>query len=196
MGHYTFIPEKRHSKAYGRNLRISAKKAAFLCRVIRGKPLNRAKRLLEDMISGRRSLEGRHYTKTAEGLLSLLKSCEKNAVAAGLDTAHLVVHGSAHKGTNLRRRRRKQGFGFRMKSANVEIMLTEKVPHDYVGKDAVRKQLSKDGRGPEKHPDKAAVDEIREKSEKLREASEELEKQVEKVVGKDIPTHADRRKGR
>ncbi|MBS3053229.1 MAG: hypothetical protein J4469_01890 [Candidatus Aenigmarchaeota archaeon] len=117
--HYTFVPREKHAKAYGRNLRISAKHAAFLCRVIKKKPLTRVKRLLEDLAEERRNLDGKYYTKTAKEMLMLLNSCEKNADALGLDAGHLMVHASAHQGTNLRRRRRKQNFGSKMKSANV-----------------------------------------------------------------------------
>lgn len=185
---YTVLPKANHAKAFGRNMRISTKHAALLCRVIRKKPLKRAKRLLEDLAAERRSLEGKHYTKTAKEVLSLLSSCEKNAEALGLDTAHLMVHASAHQGTHLRRRRRKQAFGMKLKSTNLEIILVEKIPYDYV-KRAVKKQP------PKKEPEKqiAGMQEIKEKSEKLREKTEELEKQVEEIVGKDIETHADKR---
>lgn len=188
--HYTLIPEEKHAKAYGRNLRISAKHAAFLCRVIRKKPLARAKRLLEDLSAQRRSLDGKYYMKTAKEMLMLLNSCEKNADAMGLDTGHLMVHASAHLGTHLRRRRRKQGFGFRLKSANVEIILKEKVPHDVVSKADLKKQPE------EKVPKPKVVEEMKEQSERIREQAEELEKQVEKIAGKDIPTHADERKAK
>lgn len=191
--HYTVAPKEKHAKAYGSNMRISAKKAALLCRVIRKKPLKRARRLLEDLSAERRDLDGKHYTKTAREMLMLLNSCEKNAEALGLDTGFLMVHASAHKGTNMRRRRRKQKFGSAMKTANVEVVLVERVPKDYVKKTALKKEsLKKPPK--EENEAKQAIGEMKEKTEALREKSEEIEKQVEEIAGKDIPTHADERK--
>ena len=182
---YTFIPKEKHAKAYGNNMRISYKKASFLCKVIKKKPLTRAKRLLQDMIAQTRSLDGKYYTKTAKEMLMLLNSCEKNAEAQGLDTDYLMVHASAHKGTHFRRRRRKQNFGPSMKTANVEVVLIERVPHDVVHKRELKHK--------EEHK-KHDTKELKERTESLREKSEDLEKKVESHIGKDIPTHADKRK--
>lgn len=122
---YTFVPKEKHAKAYGNNMRISAKHAAKICRVIRNKPLTRVKRLLNDLVGGKRSLGQKYYTKTAEEMLSLIESCEKNAEFLGLDKGRLMVRASAHLGTMLKRRRRKAKFGSKMKATNLEIMLIE-----------------------------------------------------------------------
>ncbi len=123
---YTFVPKHRYAKAYGNNMKISAKSAATICRVIRNKPLTRVKRLLNDLVVEKRSLEGKYYTKTVDKILSLLNSCEKNAEFMGLETERLFVHASAHKGTNFKRKRRKAAFGSKMKTTNLEIMLIER----------------------------------------------------------------------
>ncbi|MEM7819845.1 MAG: uL22 family ribosomal protein [Candidatus Aenigmatarchaeota archaeon] len=123
---YTYKPKEKFAKSYGRNLRISTKSANVICSVIRGKKLNQAKRLLSDLLSMKRSLDGKYYTKTVREILKLLESCEKNADFLGLDTNKLFVHASAHIGSVIRRRRRKSAFGSRLKSTNVEIMLIEK----------------------------------------------------------------------
>jgi ribosomal protein L22 len=123
---YTIIPAEKHAKAYGRNLRISTKDAIILCRVIRKKPLERARRLLNDLDSKKRSLKGSYYSKAVAEILGLLESCEKNAEFLGLDPEKLLVHASAHTGPVIRRRRRKSAFGSRMKSTNMEIILIEK----------------------------------------------------------------------
>lgn len=123
---YTFIPEKKHAKANGDNLRISRKKSVKLSRFIRGKKLNVVKRFLNDILAEKRDLDGKYYTKTAKEFLKLLNSCEKNAENLGLDKGKLFVHSSAHQGWNFRRRRRKAGFGSKMKSTNLEIMLIER----------------------------------------------------------------------
>lgn len=123
---YTFVPEKKHARVYSRNSKISTKTAAKLCRVIKNKPLSRAKRLLNDLVEGKRALRGKYYTKTANELLMLLNSCEKNAEFLDLDTQRLFVHASAHTGTTIRRRRRRGSFGSKMKTSNVEVMLIER----------------------------------------------------------------------
>jgi ribosomal protein L22 len=127
---YTFIPKEKYARAFGNNMRISTKSAAILCRVIRKKPLTRAKRLLQDLAAERRSLDGKHYTKTAREMAALLESCEKNADNLDLDKGRLIVHASAHKGTNMRRRRRKAKYGSQMKTTNLEIMLIERGRED------------------------------------------------------------------
>jgi len=123
---YTFEPNEKYAKAYGNNLRISAKKATLICRVIRGKKLKTAKRLLNDLSIETRALDGKHYTKTVRDILILLNSCEKNAENINLNTGNLFVHASASKGSAMRRRRRKSDFGSAMKSANIEIYLVER----------------------------------------------------------------------
>ncbi|MBI4014521.1 MAG: hypothetical protein HY365_01060 [Candidatus Aenigmarchaeota archaeon] len=123
---YTFVPEQKHAKAYGSNLRISPKNAGILCRAINRKKFSTGKRLLSDIVGGERSLKGKYYSKAAAELKSLLDSCEKNAENTGLDMGKLFIHATAYRGSVLRRRRRKGGFGSRMKVTNVEIMLIEK----------------------------------------------------------------------
>jgi len=123
---YTILPKQPHAKAYGRNLRISRKSAVKICNVIRGKPLKRVKRLLNDLLQQKRSLDGKYYTKTVKEIKRLIESCEKNAETLGLNKEKLMVHVSAHKGTTLLRRRRKAAFGSRLKSTNLEVILIEK----------------------------------------------------------------------
>lgn len=123
---YTFVPEQKYARAHGNSLRISRKASVIVCRAIKKKPLSRAKRLLNDMISEKRSLDGKYYTKAAKEILMLLNSCEKNAEFMGLENEKLMVHASASKGANMRRRRRKAKFGSGMKSTNIEIYLIER----------------------------------------------------------------------
>jgi len=123
---YTFEPDKPHAKAFGSNLRVSAKDSAKLSAVVRGKKLTVVRHLLEDLVAGKRSLEGKYYTHAAEAMLRLLESCEANAKSGGLDAGKLFVHASATRGTNMRRGRRKSSFGSHMKSTNVEMILIQR----------------------------------------------------------------------
>ncbi len=137
---YTFSPEEKHAKAYS-TLPISVKSAETLCRVIRKKPLRRAKRLLSDLESQRRSLGGKYYSSAVSSIKKLVESCEKNAEFLGLDSERLMVHASAHEGMAVRRRRRKGAFGTMMKRANVEVMLIESGRSDRVPKEKIKKQM-------------------------------------------------------
>ena len=184
----TFAPKENYAKATGANMKISKKSSYVICDVIRGKPLTRARRLLEDLAAERRSLRGKYYSKTVKQILMLLNSCEKNAEFKGLDMDRLFVHASAHKGSHMRRRRRKGAFGTDMKSTNMEIMLIEKGKQskDSVPKKKVKEQL-------EKKTDKKEVtveelrkkEETRKEMEELKKEQEELQKDVEKA-GKEI----------
>ncbi len=122
---YTFQPKERHAKAFGRNLPISTKNAKIICRVIRGKKLKIAMRFLDALLEQKKSINGKYYTKTVQYIKKLIESCIKNAEHLGIDTENAKLHISCHKGTTLRRRRRKYEFGSRMKSTNVEVMLIE-----------------------------------------------------------------------
>lgn len=194
---YTFVPKFRHAKAYGSNLRVSAKSAAIICAAIRDKPLTRAKRLLVDLKSGRRNLKGKYYSGTVEGLLQLLESAEKNAENLGLESERLFVHASAHKGMALRRRRRKSGFGSKLKTANVEIMLIECGKADDMRrkeklKEAVKTALTKEvqkmkekGKEIEMHAHEAPKADA-EREAAARKAEKDIRKMEEKGVDKEI----------
>ncbi len=181
----TFTPRENYARAAGVNMRISTKSSQVICSVIRGKPLTRSKRLLEDLAAGRRNLHGKYYSKTVRQILTLLNSCEKNAGFRGLDMDRLFVHASAHKGSHLRRRRRKGAFGTDMKSTNMEIMLIErgKQPKDKVSKKKIEGQMAQK-EVPEKE---VTAKELKEKEEIKKEMAElkmeqkELQKDVEKA---------------
>ena len=94
---------------------ISVKHAVEVARAVRGKKLQRAIRLLEDVIALRQPIAyrryvqesaahkpgigpGRYPVKTAAAFLSLLKLAEANARHAGFDTEKLIiVHCKADK---------------------------------------------------------------------------------------------------
>ncbi len=135
---YTFRPKEKYAKAYGRNLRISRKASVKICNVIRKKTLKRARRLLDNLLDKKQSLQGKYYTGAVAEIKNILQSCEKNAEFLGMNADRLFVHASAHQGNIMRRRRRKSAFGSRMKSTNVEILLVER------GKEAKNTASKKD----------------------------------------------------
>ena len=118
------VPEERRDKiarAYGKELRISYRYAVEMCREIKGKRLEDAKRFLQDIIRMKRPLPlrrykkgvahrselegwyaGRYPVKVAKVFLEILKNAEANAAYKGLDTKKLyILHAAAMKGVKI-----------------------------------------------------------------------------------------------
>ncbi len=112
----------RTAIASGRDLRISYKAAVEVLNAIRGKKLDEAKSLLEDVIAKRRPIPfrrfhgkvahrkgegfgpGRYPVKAAKAILDVLLNAENNAEYKGLNIDNLwVVHAVAHKGPKVRK---------------------------------------------------------------------------------------------
>ncbi len=137
---YTTQAAANEAKAVGVALPISYKQSYEVAKFIRGKNVQLAKKMLEDVMAMKRPVPmtrfhgdtghkhgmaaGRFTTKTCAYILKLLKSAESNAQFKGLSTAGLVVrHIAAQRGpTSFRygRHRRRQA-----KRAHVEIVVAE-----------------------------------------------------------------------
>ena len=169
---YAFEPKQKFAKACGGNVNISTKASVIICRAVRNKPLTRARRLLEDLASRKRSLDGKYYTKAVREILRLVNSCERNAEFLGLDSGKLFVHASAHMGAIMHRRRRKASFGTRIKSTNLEVFLIER------GKESKTKASAKKIKEQMHKKTETEVDK------ELREEREEMEKDMQKVKQK------------
>jgi len=127
MAKYTFnLNPAKCVKAYGRALKISTKYSKIVCRKITGMTLEKGKKLLEDLINQKRSLDGKYYTKISKELLSLLKHAENNAEYKGMDVSRMIIHASAHKGFTFRRPRNLKRRGEKMKITNIQIVLMKK----------------------------------------------------------------------
>ncbi len=122
---YSYAEElaENQVKASARDLRVSFKEMVELVRELRGKSLEDARRMLEDVISLRRPVPfkrykkgvghrrqlqgwkaGRYPVKAAKLVMKLLKSAEANAEQKGLDTERLFIrHIAAQQGPKLRR---------------------------------------------------------------------------------------------
>ena len=78
--------------------RVSLKDSVVLFRHIKNKPVGKAKTLLNELISEKKNIDGRHFTKAYNEVLNLIKDCESNAEAKDLDTERLFVKkGQANK---------------------------------------------------------------------------------------------------
>ncbi|HDI31796.1 MAG TPA: 50S ribosomal protein L22 [Thermofilum sp.] len=137
----------RTAIASGRDLRISYKSAVEIVNTIRGKSIEEAKRILEDVIEMRRPIPfrrfhgkvghkrgmgaGRYPVKAAKAILKVLESAEANAEFKGLDTSKLwIVHAAAHKGMKVKKYK-PRAFGrstpFFKQLVHIEIGVEERV---------------------------------------------------------------------
>jgi large subunit ribosomal protein L22 len=121
---YTYNPdEKKSARCLGRGLAISPSSTAIVCKALTGKRLDKGKTLLEDLLSQKRSLSGKYYTKTTAEILGILKSAEANAEAKGLDPEKLHIHASAHHGFTFYRPRGWKRRREKRKSTNLQVVL-------------------------------------------------------------------------
>jgi large subunit ribosomal protein L22 len=105
------------AKAIGREIHISPKHSVELCRALRGKKLEDAKDILEDVIEKKHPIPfkkhnrgvghrkgkgfgpGRYPVRAAKAIMKVLEAAESNAEYSGLDTeALLIKHIAANRG--------------------------------------------------------------------------------------------------
>jgi len=146
-------------KALARNINISPKHAIEICNYIRGKPLARAKAMLNQSVKFEKPIplkrftngpghkpgmgSGRFMNKACEEILKTLESAEANAKNKALNVADLkVVHIAAHRAGKQQHYGRKRRSIF--KSCHVEVVLQEvKGLNDKVKKDKSSKPEQK-----------------------------------------------------
>jgi large subunit ribosomal protein L22 len=116
------------AKAVQKNARISLKHALAICRAIRKKKLDKAKKFLQNLIEKKVSLNKKYYTKAAKQILKILESAEANAKNKNLNPEKLFVENArASKGEKFIRPKSRAKFrGRKAKSTNIEIILGER----------------------------------------------------------------------
>ncbi|RUM34099.1 MAG: 50S ribosomal protein L22 [Archaeoglobus sp.] len=121
---YSYTPENmdRAARAMGYEMPISFKHAMEICRELKGKKVEEAKKYLEDVIAMKRAVPfrrhkkkvahkkldgwyaGRYPQKAAKYILKVLRNLEANAEYKGLDKEELVIiHAQAKMGRKLKR---------------------------------------------------------------------------------------------
>jgi len=106
---------------------ISPLNAVKVCKAINRKKFIDAKKILDNLLNEKISLNGKYFTKTTKEILKLLYQLENNAKNKNLDPDKLFLFISAHKGPTLHRaRRRWQKFGSKLKSCHVQAVLSDK----------------------------------------------------------------------
>jgi ribosomal protein L22 len=110
------------------NAKVSLKHSRILSRKIVGKRLDKAKNLLEGLVSRKKNLEGKYYTKTSKKFLDIIKAATANAKQKNLAPEKLFIKSAkADKGeTLIRPRSRWHLRGRRQRSSTIEIVLEEK----------------------------------------------------------------------
>ena len=127
--------------ANGTNLAISRKESIEICRLLRNKSTERAKKIHENVIEKKEAVPyrvyngsvphrkgkvgpGRYPMKASGRILSLIKSAEANAENKGMGKSLIISHISVHKGETQSRYGRKMGK--KAKRTHVKIIVVEK----------------------------------------------------------------------
>ena len=125
---------KKAAKSRAPDARISLKHSVVICKALKGKRLEKAKTLLQEMSIGKIDLNGKYYTKASKKFLELLNEAQANAAQKGMDAAKLFVTAAKpSKGRGFYRpRSRAKLRGRNAKSTNVEIILDFSLfPHKF-----------------------------------------------------------------
>lgn len=140
MAHHYSTSLEGGAHAIGRDLPISVKHSVEVCRFIRGRNVALAKKMLREVIEKKMAVPylrytldlghkrgmgaGRYPVRTAEEILKIIESAEKNAQFKGMNAGKLVVaHIAAHKAPEPFHGGRHRGRT--MKRAHVEVVIRE-----------------------------------------------------------------------
>ncbi len=144
---YTMDPDPENTaKAYGKEIQISPKKSYEVCNLIRGKDVDEAIDILDDVIEKKRAVPYRRYNKrvahnkgvgpggypvkAASKIKEFIEQAKSNAEEKGLDSENMKIIGlAAHRASPVKGNRpRAQGRStpFDRKRTNLEIILQEK----------------------------------------------------------------------
>ncbi len=113
------------ARVFIRNLRISVKNAKIVARQIARKPLEKAKRILSEILEQKRSINGKYYTKTTKEILKALRHAEESAKHKNMDMQKVRIKEiKIHKGPTIITPKRYRFRGRRLKNSHIEIILS------------------------------------------------------------------------
>lgn len=120
--------DQMQATAKAMNARISFKHSLILCRVLRRKKVSSAKKILEDLIAQKRSLNRKYFINASKKFLEVLKDAEANAKQKKLNLDDLFIKIiKADKGEKFIRPKSRAKFrGREAKSTNIKIILEER----------------------------------------------------------------------
>lgn len=144
---YTMDPDtETTAKAYGKNLQISPKTSVEVCRFVRGKDVDVAIDMLDEVVEGKRPVPYRKHKKqiahqkgvgpggypkkAATKIRDLLNEAKSNAESKGLDSDDMEILAiSAHQGEVIKGYQ-PRAFGRTTpsdrKTTNIEVILKER----------------------------------------------------------------------
>lgn len=147
VGYSAKVDTDTSARAIGRELLISPKHSLELCRQLRGMPIEKAKKYLNEVIAkkipvpylrfknnishrkGKGFGPGRYPVNTAKEILGVLEDAENNAEYKGLDPETMkIVHISANRGRVYKGSRpRAHGVSspWNKRTTNIELILKE-----------------------------------------------------------------------
>ena len=147
VGYSRKIDPEHTAQAIGRELRISFKHSVEICRALKGKNIDDAKKYLEDVIKLEQPVPFRRYKRcvghrkgkgfgpgrfpqnAAKAILRLIESVESNAEYKGLDPDNMVImHISANRGRvfeGWHPRARGRSTPWNVETTNVEVIAKE-----------------------------------------------------------------------
>jgi large subunit ribosomal protein L22 len=190
--------KEKMARVLGRTLEISTKQSINICNQLRGKPVERAKRILGEVLTMKKAMPytrfnkdighkpgvgpGRYPQNASKKILELLDAVEANAQNKGLDTNSLVIkHICAHKGTRIMHHGRSPGT--KRKSTHIEIVVEE------------MKKIDKDKtKGKEKKTEKAESKDKTVKQEKETVAKKEIQDAKSEPEAKETKTKEGKKK--
>jgi len=176
---YSGTINEHRVKAVGLLMPISTKQSIEICNLIRGKNLQKAKKILSEAKDMKRPIPFRRFTegaghkhgigpgkypvKACSEILRLVSLVEANAQHKGLDTSSLeIIHICANKGPKSWHYGRQSRI--KMKRSHIEIVVEEKEAKKKGVKKEMKKVETKKPIKKEKHKKiEAKVGEIREK---------------------------------
>ncbi len=141
---YTMDPDpKTTAKAYGKELRVSPKKSYEVCNMIRGKDIDTALNILDDIIEKKRAVPykrhkkqaahnkgvgpGGYPIKAAKIIKETIEEARSNAEDKGLDSEDMkILSIAAHRGSPTKGNRPRamgRSTPFHRKTTNLEVIL-------------------------------------------------------------------------
>ncbi|MBU1204931.1 MAG: 50S ribosomal protein L22 [Nanoarchaeota archaeon] len=200
---YSAAVNEHRAKAVGLLMSISTKQSIEICNLIRRKNLQKAKKILNEVIDMKKPVPFKRFTegaghkhgigpgkypvKACREILNLVNLVEANAQHKGLDTSSLeIIHICAKKGPKSWHYGRQSRIA--MKRTHVEIVVEEKE-----FKKEIKKELKKEELKPIKKQEEKK--EIEEKpKEEVKEKHEKEIKEEEPEISKEIKERAETKK--
>jgi large subunit ribosomal protein L22 len=152
---YSCFVEENMAKAVGTDLDISTKQAVEICNYLKGRPLEKAKVILQQVMEKKQPVPykrfrlsiphrtklgpGRYPVKASQRILKVLESVTANAQNMGLATGKLeIYHMNAHMASRPMKGGRQRGRS--MKRTHVEVVVREALTKKTVKKEQKKKQ--------------------------------------------------------